>query len=269
MALFCFWYRRECSHYAVLGEPIPNGSALKTHMAGCTGCRAYFSSLSLLTSDLDRLIAVPHPTPQFVAPVWERVRPPSRGFRWGGASMAAAAACGLLCGWTVWKMTAHEPAKPGNEVAGIRPMKMPDEGTVAAPPIWPNLAAPADGGPGRTIQRQPQHRVYAGLNGGRHRWNRSRPRIRRQYAEVTPVLNEAAVARSWQESGALYEAEGNPGLANAAYHAAYQAQPTEQAAFDMGRSAEEFGDMDQALNAYASLLDAADNRSRVEKGLNP
>ena len=67
----------------------------------------------------------------------------------------------------------------------------------------------------------------------------------------------------------VFESRGDAGLANAAYQAAYEDHPTDQSAFDMGRSAEESGDMDQALNAYAALLDAADVRSRSEKGWNP
>jgi hypothetical protein len=82
-------------------------------------------------------------------------------------------------------------------------------------------------------------------------------------------LDEPAPALDWHASGRQLEALGDPRLANAAYQAAYEEHPTEQAAFDVGRSAEESGDMEQAMNVYAGLLAASDAKPRTEKGWNP
>jgi hypothetical protein len=82
-------------------------------------------------------------------------------------------------------------------------------------------------------------------------------------------MDGAGVAAGWQASGLILEAQGDPGLANVAYQAAYQDHPSEETAFDMGRSAEECGDTEQALDVYAGLLESADAKSRVEKGWNP
>jgi hypothetical protein len=93
--------------------------------------------------------------------------------------------------------------------------------------------------------------------------------IRRHGAPLPQELDEAAPPADWRVRGEQLEALGDPGLANAAYQAEYQEHPTEQSAFDMGRSAEESGDIEQAMNVYAGLLDAADARARTEKGWTP
>ena len=237
-------------------------------MSGCAECRAYWNGLHLLTSDLDRFISVPHPSPRLAEPVWERAMPASRGIRWGVLSMAAVAACGLICGWTVWRLTWRPPPGTGSEIARNH-IKTPDEDPLLAPPEGTGPSTPAfSPGPGPTIRRLPHPSQLANLRHGPRHPGRRGWRTGPRYAGTLPAMDEAAVAGSFRASGRLFETQGDPGLANVAYQAAYRAQPTEEAAYDMGRSAEESGDMDQALNAYANLLDAADVRSRAEKGLN-
>src|SRR2546423_1170248 len=135
MALFCVWTRRACSRYAVLGQPLPPGSKLETHIAKCSGCREYWHDLRMLTTDLDRLVTVPHPSPQFAEPIWERVKPTQRSFQWGRVSLAAVAACGLACGLAWWRFASMVPQLP------------PDHGIVRQSlkphlddPILPNVA---------------------------------------------------------------------------------------------------------------------------------
>jgi len=93
--------------------------------------------------------------------------------------------------------------------------------------------------------------------------------MRRHDAPLPHEFAAAPPAGDWQTRGEQLEALGDPRLANVAYQAQYQEHPTEEAAFDVGRSAEESGDMEQAMNVYAGLLDAAEARGRTEKAWNP
>src|SRR6266567_3658843 len=109
MALYCVWFRRACSRYVVTGQPLPPGSRLEAHIAQCSGCREYWDDLRMLTSDLDRLITVPHPSTAFAEPIWERVKPTARTFQWGRLSLAATAAFGLACGLAWWRFASMTP----------------------------------------------------------------------------------------------------------------------------------------------------------------
>src|SRR4051794_32924025 len=109
MNLTCYWSRRACSRYAVLNESIPIGSKLLTHIEKCDECREYWRSLSLLTTDLELMVGVPSPSRQYLEPIWERVKPTRRAPEWGRWTLAGAAACGLLCGWLTWRMSATPP----------------------------------------------------------------------------------------------------------------------------------------------------------------
>jgi hypothetical protein len=260
--------RRACSQYAALGEPVPPGSRLGAHLARCTGCREYFDSLDLLASDLDRLVAVPHPSLQFAEPIWETVRKSPKPARWGRVSLVAAAACGLACGWAVWRLTVRqEPPAPARQMASAV-QKPPEEDPL------PSTAPPQETHAPETVvqtphlaRKLPTHRLRW-ANSGRRGWAngivRSTPR-----PSALPELTPAEEAARLRASGMIYESQGDPSLANAAYQASFEDRPTEETAFDMGRSAEESGDMEQALNVYAGLLDSADSKSRNEKGWTP
>ena len=267
MALFCFWTRRACSRFAVLGQPIPSGTSLEKHMARCPACRAYWNDLSLLTSDLDRFVTVPRPAPWLAEPVWERVRPSPRSYPWERVSWAAAAACGLVCGWAVWRAALHSPASSPAPLVARGTPKMPDEPPMEALPAAPGtLRLPSAGQMAHdsSIRRTPDQ-PFITWRGRPHRNTMVRARLH----PTAPPIVSATEPVSWQASGQAFEAQGDPGLANVAYQAAYLNQPSEETAFDMGRSAEESGDMEQALSVYANLLDAADVKSRIEKGPNP
>jgi hypothetical protein len=273
MALFCFWSRRACSHYAVLGLPIPPGSSLEAHMTRCSKCREYWSGLSLLTSDLDRLLTVPHPSPWLAEPVWERVRPAGRSYHWGRASLATVAVCGVACGWVAWRLSS-QLTRPAAVPVVINPTpKMPDEEPPITTPVKPEpmrIPGYGDFGSDWTIRRSPgPSQTILTMTHHRHHPGNRLARAPRQAGAPQPVMDAAALAVRWQASGLMFEAQGDPGLANVAYQAAYRDQPSEETAYDMGRSAEESGDMEQALDVYAGLLESADAKSRTEKGWNP
>lgn len=267
MNLTCFWYRRACSRYAVLNEPIPPGSRLLTHIEKCDECREYWRSLSLLTTDLELMVGVPSPSRQYLEPIWERVKPTKRAPDWGRFTLAGVAASGLLCGWLTWKMVAV-------------PSVSPSSGTV----VKSNAAADEVPAPQLKVPGLPNiepHSAYANnaaTNAGHKmsdvRWTSLVPRTRRhgqrRHAPSFPQeLAGAPSAAEWRTRGAQLEALGDPRLANVAYQAEYQEHPTEEAAFNVGRSAEESGDIEQAMNVYAGLLDAADTKTRTEKGWTP
>ena len=272
MNLTCFWSRRACSRYVALDQHIPAGSRLDAHVARCDECRAYWNSLSLLTSELNRAIAAPHPSTQYLEPIWDRVRPTSRSLRWGPASLTATAACGLACGWLAWRIAAP-PVVPIPNTEFVRTLpKALDEDPIKSARV-PD--SPSDGSlrPRRSefaVRPAPRMRV-AKLTGESSHRRRSGPfkRMRRHDDGVGPELNTDLPPTDWQASGRQFEAQGDPGLANVAYQVAFQETPSEEIAFDMGRSAEESGDMEQALNVYAGLLTAADTRTRIGKGWTP
>ncbi len=270
MALFCFWSRRASSRYAVLGQPLPSGTRLEEHIARCPECREYWNDLRMLTYDLNRLVQAPHPSPQYAEPIWERVKPTSRVPQWGRLSLAATAACGLACGLVWWRF-AHPERHPFYEPGIAAITKPPAEDPV--PPL-----APANAGPKRTQGAVPTlARLPASTVRHRLRWSpvRSAERLARgghrsrHGGPVTIPLHGDESPESIRAAGLRYESEGDPGLANVAYQAAYQQHPTEETAFDMGRSAEESGDMEQAMNVYAGLLESADTRARAEKDWTP
>jgi hypothetical protein len=266
MNLTCFWSRRACSRYAVLDEPIPPGSKLLTHIEKCDECREYWRSLSLLTTDLDLMVGVPSPSRQYLEPIWERVKPTKRAPDWGRLTLVGAAACGLFCGWLTWRMAAAPKNEPDNiRIADLKPM--PDDG-----PLLPTV--PVEPRSDKVIAQGPNAATNAGYKMSELKWTGTLPRHRRHGprrhgAPLPQEFAAAPTAAEWRTRGEQLEAMGNPRLANVAYQAAYQEHPTEEAAFDVGRSAEESGDMEQAMNAYAGLLAAADARTRNEKGWTP
>jgi hypothetical protein len=270
MALFCFWFRRACSHYAALGESVPPNSSLDAHIHVCAECRAYCQEISRLTADLDRLIAAPRPSAQYLEPIWERVRPTPRPPQWSRLSLAGAAACGLACGWLAWQVAGRHVTPKSPEVAVSGVDKAPDEEPRKATalelpdPKYPTTLAQrdADAVPAR-------HSLVFERPSLRGRRFRTRLAARRR-SDVPPTAAlPAAGAGKWRAQGLMFESSGDPGLANVAYQSAYEHDPTEDAAFDVGRSAEESGDMEQALDVYAKLLESADAKSRNQKGWTP
>jgi hypothetical protein len=272
MALFCFWSRRACSHYVAMSLPIPPGSSLEAHMAHCAECREYWRELSTLTSELDRFLTVPHPSPWLAEPVWERVRPPGRSFRWERASLAAVAACGLVCGLAAWRLSLQLTRPAATTVAVNPTAKMPDEEPTSPTPVKPGpmlLPATDNSGPGLTIRRIPRQFQLVWAPHHKHRPGTRYVQAPQPDGSLQSVVDGAGAAARWQASGLVFEAQGDPGLANVAYQAAYQDHPTDETAFDVGRSAEESGDVEQALDVYAGLLESADAKSLSEKGWNP
>jgi tetratricopeptide (TPR) repeat protein len=67
---------------------------------------------------------------------------------------------------------------------------------------------------------------------------------------------------TWATVGLYYEYAGDYQRASAAYALAYRQKPTTALAYAAARSAESAGDIDRALDYYATVLDAhpADNR---------
>lgn len=272
MALFCFWTRRACSRYAVLGQPLPPGSKLETHIANCSDCREYWDDMRMLTSDLDRMITVPHPSAGFAEPIWERVKPTKRAFQWGTVSLAAAAACGLVCGLVWWRFASHQPEMtPYHEVVKNPPKPHVDDpiAPIVAPEIGP---LPIHENAANRMAQAPAHHYrhplkWANVRGA-SQTGRLASRTQRRLSELANLRRSDSAAQL-RASGLMYEAQGDPGLANVAYQAAYQQHPSEDTAFDMGRSAEESGDMEQAMNVYAGLLESAGARTQAQKGWTP
>lgn len=273
MSPFCFWSRRACSHYAVLGEPIPPGSRLQAHMERCPGCRDYWSGLNLLATDLETLISVPRPTYAFAEPIWDRVRPIQRSRRWEALTLVGVTASGLICGWLVWRTTAFRSntdqspdfrtigrMKPGLTALAEGPKQEDPE--VVRLPVTEAGSLP--------IKRSTGTRAitWASLREDSH--PRRRVPSRRILPELlAPKLQTPESPADLQAAGMMFEAQGDPSLAKVAYESAYEANPSDQTAFDIGRTAEESGDMDQAMEIYAGLLAAADTNSRNEKGWKP
>lgn len=273
MALFCFWSRRACSHYVVLGESIPDGSRLAAHIARCSACRVYWSDLQSLNSDLDRFIAVPQPSLQFAEPIWEHVKPSNTRVAWSRVSLAAAVAVGLVCGWAFWRTGSTRPSGRSAETVARTLPKFNIEPAVVAPPT---STAPSQEASAPSLHRadivrlSPRHSRIVWMPAPRsHHYSQSVPRRHPRFDTLPLPQGTGDLSGEWRESGLMFESQGDPGLANVAYQAAYQERPSEQTAFDMGRSAEESGDVEQALDVYASLLDTADAKSRSEKGWTP
>ena len=269
MALICFWSRRACSQHIVQDSPVPPASRIGRHLAQCAECREYLSSLRLISSDLSTLIAVPHPTATFAEPVWERVKPAPKPAPSGKLALATAAACGLACGWIAWRLTTQPPALEAPQIS-IRYM---------VKPITPNvLESSVEPGPAPR-QGKPVAALPVPMNRGRGlRWSHVRGDGRYRRLAVRrpwrgnirpPAPQPRMLPPDLKASGLYLESQGDPGLANAAYQAEYERHPSEESAFDMGRSAEESGDMEQAMNVYAGLLESAATRSRPQKGSTP
>ena len=271
MALFCFLTRRACSRHVVLGEPVPQGSRVEAHLAACSECRRYWNDLRLLTRDLDRLVSVPLPSARYAEPIWDKVKPPVRARSWGRVTLASAAACGLLCGliWQRFAATATAPL-PGKQMSVL-----PGKPIAAGPehlPVSPNPemsrtfevsgSAPA----GHTVRTSPtvlRHRRrvrWLAMQTGEHSGRRS-GRLQRGL-RLPPDLRGVDTTDRLRASGLIYESQGDPGLANIAYQAAYERHPSAETAFDVGRSAEESGDLEQAMDVYAGLLESADAKTR-------
>ena len=272
MALFCFWTRRACSQYVVLGRPLPPGSRLEAHIRECSDCREYWNDLRMLTTDLDRLVNVPHPSPQVAEPIWERVKPMVRTYPSGRLTLAAAGALGLACGLAWWRFAPLHPAPPtAQEIASIQGKKAPDD--PVRPPVVPGTERmTTQDGATKSVVKQPAPRLRHPLRWGRVR-DRSRSEIQarrshRRPSFANPLRDDYSPERL-RASGLMYEARGDPGLANVAYQAAYEQRPSGETAFDVGRTAEESGDMEQAMNVYAGLLESADARGRDQKGWTP
>ena len=151
------------------------------------------------------------------------------------------------------------------------PRKVFDGGPTMAAPDLPEVLPDRPSDLDRLPIRRSQHGKMVTWRSipHTHRPRRHAPGFVSREEPLSPELARAAAAGQWQASGLVYESQGDPATANVAYQAAYEERPTEDSAFDVGRSAEESGDMDQAMNAYASLLEAADMKSRSEKGLRP
>ena len=273
MALFCFWTRRACSQNAVLGRPLPPGSRVEAHVKRCSDCHEYWNDMRALTADLGRLVNVPHPTHQVAEPIWERVKPSVRAYPSGRLTLVRAAALGLACGLAWWRFGPLHPAPPtAKELAIIRGHKAPDGPVLPTTvPIKVRPAAP-DTGAVRMVVKAPAHRLRHPL-----RWTqvlggkRSELQARRSHprpASSNPLRDPYAPERL-RASGLMYEAQGDPGLANVAYQAAYDQRPSGETAYDVGRTAEESGDMEQAMNVYAGLLESADAGNRDQKGWTP
>jgi hypothetical protein len=90
-----------------------------------------------------------------------------------------------------------------------------------------------------------------------------------RHSRPAPAIDISDSPEALRASGLRFESQGDPGLANVAYQAEYQQHPSDEAAFDVGRSAEESGDMEQAMNAYAGLLESAAARTQSPKGWTP
>jgi hypothetical protein len=269
MALSCIWFRRACSKCAVLGEPVPTGSRLETHLAGCEACREYWSELRILASDLDSLVSVPRPSAAYAEPIWDRVRPTVRSYRWGGAALATAAACGLACGLVWWRLAASA-VRPQTTIQLVKQgTGSANKALATSPPVEKGTESPE-----RSVReiapapiRSPSpHLVKWAPNRIHFRPERLAAHNRPRHIPAIDISNSP---EALQASGRIYESQGDPGLANVAYQAAYQQRPSDDTAFDVGRSAEESGDMEQAMNAYAGLLDAAAARTQSQKGWTP
>jgi len=267
MSLVCYLTRRACSQFIAQELPLPKGSRIESHVANCAGCREYVRELSSLTMDLDRHLSIPVPEMRFIEPIWERVKPSPRPARWSGLSLAGAAVCGLACGWFAWRLATLPRTQPSeNRIAGVTG-SLPDPDRPKGPQFSPVPDLPPTRDPTKMVELSPTP--------VRHFW----PRARRTHDPVYTALRsraakhqlqeDVASSNRWRDSGRLLEAQGDPGLANVAYQAEYQEHPSDESAFDVGRSAEESGDMEQAMNVYAGLLEAADAKSRPQKGWNP
>ena len=274
MALYCIVSRRACSRFIVQGVEIVPESRLGRHLAGCPGCRDFAASLSELSGDLSALIRVPHPSAQFVEPVWERVKPQRKPAPSGRLGLIGAAACGLACGWAVWRVTART-ADPRTAplIAAAGHVK---HAPLQEPRVQPTRPEPAEDGGGK------DYAVADASPGSRHTSNVSWTRVhgtRRmtgQYAlrrtrknSLVAWPRQSTAPIDLRASGLLLESQGDPGLANVAYQAEFRQHPSDDTAFDMGRSAEESGDMEQAMDVYAGLLESADAKSRAQKGWTP
>jgi len=127
--------------------------------------------------------------------------------------------------------------------------------------VTPAITGPANRSPLRHLVKWSSRRNRNRSEYAVHRWRHGSP--------ATIPLRESELPVNMRASGLIYESEGDPGLANVAYQAAYQQHPSEEIAFDMGRTAEESGDMEQAMNVYAGLLESADAKARDQKGWTP
>lgn len=295
MALFCFWTRRACSQNAVLGRPLPPGSRVEAHVKRCSDCHEYWNDMRALTADLGRLVHVPHPSHQVAEPIWERVKPSVRAYPSGRLTLVGAGALGMACGLVWWRFAPLHPAtSTAKEIAIIREHKAPDGPARPAPPSGPEIVrdqaqkTPDDSVRSSTIPGAERLSAQNGVTMSvvkAHaprlrnplRWthvrgaNRSELQARqsRRRPSMANPLRVAYAPERLRASGLMYEAQGDPGLANVAYQAAYEQRPSEETAYDVGRTAEESGDMEQAMNVYAGLLESADSRGRAKKGWTP
>ena len=273
MNLFCIWTRRACSRFAAMDEPVPAESRLAAHMQACQECRDYWAGMTMLARDLDQMVGVPQPSPRFAEPTWERVPPAQRGFEWGRLSLAAVAACGLACGWVAWRAANLNGGSSTAPAVAVRDrIKLPPDEAPHRGPVAPGLVPAPRGDAKEFATTEPRSAHSRHLRWSRPAGDRVPDRLlagtRRQGLHVDPDRGRETAA-GLRQSGMVLEAQGDPGLANVAYQAAFQAHPSEDTAFDMGRSAEESGDMEQAMSVYAGLLDTADVKSRREKGWTP
>jgi hypothetical protein len=272
MSLLCWWHRRGLSYFAALESDIENEPALREHLSQCESCRLYWQELRSLTSGLSQLTA-PKASAMFVTELHGRLAPaPVRSANWQMALAPALAVSGLLLGWTAWHtlspapqtvqiqfppkpMQQAEVTPPTNDIAQRTPQSLLIMRSNTAYSLRKNYA------PRRSyVDARP-------TGSGRIHFTKTNAQDHAVAAE--PILTASEDARRWKECGMLLEAGGESRLAEAAYRAAYIQHPTMQTAYDMGRSAEETGDTDDALDIYADLLASTDARIISEKGNNP
>jgi len=270
MRLICLLRRREIARAVVLGEMPPTGSPLAVHIARCAACRVYHEELLELTGELPRTLHAPMPTGVFDAAILRRVSPThSVRIAWRRPLLLATTLgilllLVLLRGRSHGMRSGYPPVTQSTEQASLRDASSPLRETSSEEKPFPESWLPM---PSTTlIPASLRDRTYV-THRIRHR--KRRLALHRHSTTPNPVPPAGDVERlcgsraDWIVRGNDLEAEGEHAQATLAYAHAYADQPERDTGFAAGCSAEQAGDLDDALGYYADVLSLPEETSSV------
>jgi tetratricopeptide (TPR) repeat protein len=243
MRLVCWWKARQLAREVLLGA-IPMG-----HAASCPSCLRERARLAALVGALPHELAVPPPSSSFEDRVWSRLATSveAKRRRLRPLALCAVAVVGACAAWVVFRPTA---APPPEQV--VRNHAAPDSAAVSIPSVIktpdPQVAKAESNRSAKQVRTH--HRVAT-------RFAKANPK-----KQVATPQQVAAKKAGWTDWAAYYEQIGYYGEASDAYAQAYKERQDPSLAYAAGCTAENAGDIPQALTYYAELLDTTSTKDR-------
>jgi hypothetical protein len=281
MKLICRWHRQALARCAILGDTLPAGSHLATHIAACTVCRQTWQDLRHLDSDLSQAFEMTAPSPAFTEGVRSRLtngRPSRTALRPIPAMATVIVVLGIggLLWWGIGNAS-HVLHRADQSYVASQPTDrnlraaMPQSPSSPAPEKRRGSSPPKVAAKGADAQKSMLVKVDAatfrrsvapGVWRRHHhslRSHRTTLAHRRKNISPSPAVARTASpharAEQWCSLGIWYEVGGDYSHAADAYGRAYSEQPDPALALEAGRNAEYAGDISEALGYYTRVLD--------------